>query len=421
MLFDRAFTAAPQCVPSRTAIHDRALAGGGAHGALQLAAAARQWSRCPKCCADSGYHTGVCGRYFHLDGVITPAPPPQAIYEKHGLRTWSKRVDYMDSLAPGHRRPPSFEEFLDKAPKGKPWFFWMNYSDPHHVWDANAGKVDPAKIKLPPHLPDLPGVREDLARYCGEVERADGLFAQCDGRAAPPRPGGEHLVVFMGDNGMAFPHGKGSLYDPGLNVPLMLRWPRTVKPGRTRALISGEDIAPTLIEAAGGQPAQGDDRPELPQPASRAALISRASTSSARACTTATAPSRRNSRRPHSIFPAAPAATAGSSSTTARRRWNTGRWTAAATPAGRRCWPRTGENRLKPEHERAYFQKPRPVLELFDLDKDPGELNNLAGRAEYREVQEELMLALQEKMITDYDFLPPPMAEARPRQPARKR
>lgn len=40
----------------------------------------------------------------------------------------------------------------------------MNYLDPHHVWEAGDGSVDPGKIKLPVHLPDLPGVRGDLAR-----------------------------------------------------------------------------------------------------------------------------------------------------------------------------------------------------------------------------------------------------------------
>ena len=69
------------------------------------------------------------------------------------------------------------------------------------------------------------------------------------------------------------------------------------------------------------------------------------------------------------------------------------------------------ERRLKPEHERAYFQRPRPVLELYDTETDPGELRNLAGRRAVRDTERELLVALQEKMIVDYDFLPPPMSE----------
>ena len=58
--------------------------------------------------------------------------------------------------------------------------------------------------------------------------------------------------------------------------------------------------------------------------------------------------------------------------------------------------------KLKPEHDRAYFGRPRPILELYDLEKDPGELNNLAGKPEYRDIQQTLSAALLEKQITDY-------------------
>ena len=166
---------------------DRPLARGRAHGPLQLAAAAGHPHRA-RSAAHQGYYTGVCGRYFHLDGVISPAAVTAQVYEKHQMRTWKKRVDFMDISSQGTdaaalRRVPRQEA------RGQPWFFWINYSDPHHPWDADAGKVDPAKIKLPAHLPDLPGVRNDLARYCGEVERADRLLRPGDGRAAQTRRG----------------------------------------------------------------------------------------------------------------------------------------------------------------------------------------------------------------------------------------
>jgi hypothetical protein len=63
--------------------------------------------------------------------------------------------------------------------------------------------------------------------------------------------------------------------------------------------------------------------------------------------------------------------------------------------------------KLPPAIDRAYFGK-RSVIELFDLDKDPGELENLAGRKEYAAIESELKIALQEKMLLDYDFLPLP-------------
>jgi hypothetical protein len=77
--------------------------------------------------------------------------------------------------------------------------------------------------------------------------------------------------------------------------------------------------------------------------------------------------------------------------------------------------------KLSAEHNRAYFGRPRPVLELYDLEKDPAELNNVAGRPEYRDVLQTLAAALQEKQIIDHDFAPPILKEARPAQPAAKK
>jgi hypothetical protein len=66
---------------------------------------------------------------------------------------------------------------------------------------------------------------------------------------------------------------------------------------------------------------------------------------------------------------------------------------------------------LFPALDRAYFSNPRPVIELYDLEKDPSELNNIADRPENAGLVRELKIALQEKMILDYDFLPVPLAE----------
>jgi hypothetical protein len=64
--------------------------------------------------------------------------------------------------------------------------------------------------------------------------------------------------------------------------------------------------------------------------------------------------------------------------------------------------------KLAPEIDRAYFTRPRPIFELYDLQADPSELNNLAGRPEVAPLERQLKVALQEKMIIDYDFVPLP-------------
>jgi N-sulfoglucosamine sulfohydrolase len=418
MLFERAFTAAPQCVPSRTALMT---------GRSPVAARMGRFSSplppdiltVPEVLRTRGYHTGVCGRYFHLDGVVNPSPVTAQVYEKNQMRTWKNRIDFLN-ISSQAATPGQFEEFLKGKPAGRPWFFWINYNDPHHVWDADAGKVDPAKIVVPRHLPDLPGVRGDLARYCGEVERADRSFAAA---MKVLRDHGEEagtLVIFMGDNGMAFPHGKGSLYDPGLNVPLMARWPGRIKPGRTRTLISGEDIAATFMDAGGAATPRGVSGRSFYPLLTGGAYTSREYIFAARL------------HHGNSAFGPNTRADTFDLSRCVR----SGRYKLIynLTPQ-MEYWPVDSGNdpgwqeilaahqagKLSPEHERAYFQRPRPVLELYDLEDDPAELNNLAGKPEVRDVQQTLAAALQEKLITDYDFVPPVIMEAAPAAPARKK
>jgi N-sulfoglucosamine sulfohydrolase len=412
LLFERAFTAAPQCVPSRTAIMT---------GRSPVAARMGRFSSplppdivtAPEVLRTRGYYTGVCGRYFHLDGAVNPSPVTAAVYEKRQMKTWKNRVDFLD-VSNQAATNGLLDQFLAKRPQSRPWFFWINYSDPHHVWDANAGHVDPAKVKVPPQLPDLPGVREDLARYCGEVERLDGDFGEALGVLRKHGQEAGTLVVFMGDNGMAFPHGKGSLYDPGLNVPLIARWPGHVKPGVTRNLISGEDLAATFMDAGGAALPQGvsgrsffpllTGRPYQPREHIFAARLhhgnsdfgpqTKASGFDLSRCV--------RSARYKLIYNLTP-------------QMEYAPVDSAADPSWQQMLAAHQAGKLDPRHERAYFQRPRPVLELYDLDADPGELDNLAGRPEHRDTQQSLMAALQEKLITDYDFVPPVLNEAMPR------
>ena len=219
------------------------------------------------------------------------------------------------------------------------------------------------------------------------------------------------LAIFMGDNGMAFPHGKGSLYDPGLNVPLIARWPGHVKPGTSRTLISGEDVAATFMDVGGATPPKAvSGRSFYPlltgdkyQP--REYVF--------------------GARLHHgnaSFGPQTRADTFDLSRCVRSNRW---KLIYNVTPA-MEYWPvDSGEGpgwqqivaahkagTLKPEHERAYFQRPRPVFELYDVEADPGELTNLAGKPEYKDIEQTLMAAMQEKIITDYDYVPPVLNES---------
>jgi arylsulfatase A-like enzyme len=218
---------------------------------------------------------------------------------------------------------------------------------------------------------------------------------------------------------MAFPHGKGSLYDPGLHVPLIARWPGHIQPGTTSALISGEDVAATFMDAGGATPPKGVSGRSFYPLLTGGSYQEREHIFAARLhhgnadFTPNTKASEfdlsrcvRN-RRYKLIYNLTPQ----------QEYWPVD---SGGDPGWQEILAAHRAGKLSPDHERAYFGK-RPVLELYDLDTDPGELHNLAGRPDLKDVQETLAAALQEKLITDYDFVPPVIKEALPPGPPAKK
>ncbi len=418
MKMDRMFTAAPQCVPSRSAFLTGRSPVANRMGRFS-SPMPPEIKTLPELLRAKNYYTGVCRRVFHLDGMPNPTPLTRRIYEEHDMKTWAKRVDFLHTGGTRNDTPKVMNGFLDKAGQ-KPFFLWVNFSDPHHPWDRNAISKphDPASIPLPAHLPDLPGVRDDLARYYDEISRADDELGMVLNTLEQRGLADNTLVIFMGDNGHAFPHGKGSLYDPGLNVPCVARWPDKIAPGTaSHNLLSGEDVTPTFLEAAGLSATKDmSGRSFLP-------LLRGAANYQPRKHIFA-------ARIPHGSanYTAQTKSSSFDLSRCARSSshkliWNYTPYQeyepvdSAKGPGWLEILAAHEAGKLSPALGKAYFTRPRPVVELFDLDKDPSELNNLAGQANYARVEEELKIALQEKMVTDYDFLPPPFNETAPPNP----
>lgn len=402
------FTAAPQCVPSRAAFMT---------GRSPVAVRMGRFTSplpadvrtLPEHLREAGYFTGICRRNFHLDGA-TPGKLSKAIYERHGLETFRRRVDFLD-VSPEGQTEARITGFLDKKPSGKPFFLWVNFNDPHYPWDRNAipKPHDRAALPIPKFLPDLPGVRDDLGRYYDEVARMDGEFQTVLDILDKRGHSANTLVLFMGDNGFPFPHGKGSLYDPGLNVPCIARWPGRVKTGVSNALLSGEDLAPTFLEAAGiPAPKEMSGRSFLSLLEGRvttarnlvfSARLAHGNRPMREGTTTHTFDLSRMVRdlRYKLIYNCTPQVKYSPVDSYPEKSW--------VEMTNEHLW-----GRLEPAFDRAYFG-PRPVMELYDLRDDPAEMHNLAGRKELAAVQRRLTEALQEKMILDWDFLPLPLNE----------
>lgn len=143
---------------------------------------------------------------------------------------------------------------LKSRPKNKPFFLWLAALDPHRDYKPNAiaHPHQPGHVIVPPYLPDTPEVRRDLALYYDEVTRLDDYVGKVLGELDAQGVASNTVVIFMTDNGRAFPRCKTTVYDSGIKTPFIVRWPGRVRPGATcERLISSIDIAPTVLELAG--------------------------------------------------------------------------------------------------------------------------------------------------------------------------
>lgn len=411
MRFTRAYTASPQCAPSRTAIFA---------GRSPIGMAATRFGQPARAGTPlmtdllraAGYWVGLDGRHQHLDGQINDPPHVIAAQVEKGVRgaQFESRFDHFvrgartkgEALA---RVPALFGSVLDKVPAGKPFFLYFGFSQPHRPWGDDHEGINPAELKLPGDWPDLPEVRLDYARYLAELRDLDTGFGSIMNVLEQRGLAKNTLVIFMGDNGEALLRGKGTLHTRGLNVPLMVRWPALVRSGSVSdRLISGEDLAPTILRAAGLAPDPGmtgqDFTPLLlgQSFAGRAQVFAERGWHFGPITRTDGFDLSRSVVTPryNFIYNAIPERSYTPVDMATRNvAWDA---TKAAHAAGR----------LRPEHARIYFQNPRPVFELYDLENDPFELNNLAGQASVSAIEQDLRERLDRWMVGEGDYVPLP-------------
>ena len=410
--FERAYTAAPQCAPSRIAIFSGRSPVG--LSATRFAQPAR--SDTPlftDTLRENGYWVGLDGRHQHLNGRVKGLPHVSATLEELGMKgeVFESRFDHFVGHASTRgaallKVGEKVGAVLDSIPEGKPWFLYLGFNQPHRPFGDDHSGIDPSCLVLPPDWPDLPEVRLDYARYLAELRDLDRgvgtILAALQSRQLDQNT----LVIFMGDNGEALLRGKGTLVTRGIHVPLLIRWPGVIAPGRVSdELVSGVDLAPTILGAVGleridrmtgvsflpelrGQSFDGR-RYVFAERGWHWGPIDRSDGFDLlRSVTT---------ERYHLVYNAIPERAFAPVDMLANDRIA---WKAiqASRSAGR----------LSELHQRLLFQLPRPVFELFALDEDPFQLNNLAGSEAVSGIERELRLQLDRWMVRESDYLPLP-------------
>jgi N-sulfoglucosamine sulfohydrolase len=247
--YTNAFTTAPVCAPSRAAIIT---------GMYQTAIGAQHMRTTED-------------RVPELPGPYLAVPPfyvkafPEYLRAAGYYTTNRAKTDYQfgvpftiwDEVGQG-------AHWRNRTDKTQPFFSVFNLEVTHESQifpssPARKGKrlvTNPAAIQVPTYYPDTPAVREELARMYDNIADMDTQVGQILKQLEDDGLSESTIVLYWSDHGDGVPRAKRSLYDSGLRVPLMIRWPKslgsTVTPGSTsNELVSFVDLAPTVLALAG--------------------------------------------------------------------------------------------------------------------------------------------------------------------------
>lgn len=239
--FQRAFAPSPQCSPSRAAM----ITGKVPNKSGMMGLAHLDWrlreprDALPHKLRPLGYQTLLVGEQHEAsDGELLG-------YERVEGTEWPQRARDV---------APRFGQLLPQLDPDRPFFASVGFFEAHRPFDHPGYRDDdPEAVAVPAYLPDTPEVRAELAAFHGRVRAFDegvGTVLEALDRHGLAQ---STIVVVTTDHGIAFPRAKGTLFDAGLEIGLLVRWPGVTRPGsRIDGLTLNLDLFPTLLGAAGG-------------------------------------------------------------------------------------------------------------------------------------------------------------------------
>lgn len=259
-LFDNAYVAQASCSPSRSAMFTGLYPhANGQYGLLNANAGFElheplRKQTIPALLKQHGYRTGILGK-LHVG--------PEASFPFDARL----RADTRDVRAAAAE--------AGKFLRGSgPFFLMANYSDPHVLGRSPRPPAEafptqykgvpetPLKVGEVPPLPfqqiDTPEQIERVTQYYNAVMRFDAAVGLLLTELAAAGHADDTVILLVGDHGPPFFRGKTSCYEGGVKVPMLAVWPGVFPAGeRTPALVSTVDLLPTLLDAAGLPVPQG--------------------------------------------------------------------------------------------------------------------------------------------------------------------
>jgi uncharacterized sulfatase len=404
--YTNAFSVAPVCAPSRsaiiTAMYPTTI--GSMHMRSKAVPPAGVKAFTEYLRAAGYYCTNRSKTDYNVEAPPSHRPPDTVWDDSSGKAHWRNRLD---------PRQPFFAVFnITTTHEGQIRLGEAEFAQATAAL-APGRRHDPAKAQLPPYYPDTPLVRNDWARYYDLVSTMDGqvkaILQQLEDDGLADRT----IVFFWGDHGRGLPRAKRFLYDSGIRVPLLVRWPGTIAPRSVvDDLVSLMDLGPTVLALAGvpipkhmqGRAFLGPGKP----PPRQYVLAHRDRMDEARDMMRAVRD--RQYKYIRNFYPGRPYAQyiAYMEEMPTMREW-------------RRLY-KDHMNALSPDYGRAlnpvqllFFAPEKPAEELYDVVQDPHEVRNLADSPEHRAVLSRMRQALDQWRTETADLGTLPEAELRER------
>lgn len=253
MRFTHAFAASPTCSPSRAVLYT------GLHSARNGLMGNHTGCRpgiksIAHYLKDRGYRVVLANKthvqpvevfdFEYVKATLPPVPGRLRRYRQEGLDT-----KVIDSLLADHAKNRS----------NQPLCLICADNGPHVVWEKNR-IYKPENLPLPPITVDTPITRAAMANYFQDITSTDQRLGEVMASARKHGFESNTMFIYTSDQGPEWPHSKWTVYDSGLRVPFVVRWPGRVRPNTVAdAMISFTDMTPTLVDAAGGSPIAGLD------------------------------------------------------------------------------------------------------------------------------------------------------------------
>ena len=252
--FEYAFCTTSSCSASRsvmlTGLHNHANGQYGLQHATHNFSTRPFVKSLPVLLGQAGYRTCSIGK-FHVQ--------PQELYKFERFAN--------DGIAGGRnavRMSENAEDFI-REDDPRPFFIFFCPTDPHRAEKGFANdkeypgvtpvKFDPRQAPVPRFLPDRPEVRQELAEYYESIARFDQGVGRLVAALKATGRYDDTLIVYLSDNGPPFPGAKTTLYDAGTRIPLIIRSPDQKARGVvSRALVNWTDLAPTILDFAQAKP-----------------------------------------------------------------------------------------------------------------------------------------------------------------------